>query len=164
MRNPNFARRANARAKFWTPLAQNPESAPEFRERVWMCWELVNREWTVWMPARLLQCLSVAERGVSFQDRRSEPPRKTDLCNEMSQDGVIVCHSSSTLYYYDVIYHIPTSVTSQFFFFCNRGERKRNGPLTLAAITPWGVAVFSIVTLDVKLGIYMGNVSTIVLA
>jgi len=29
---------------------------------------------------------------------RSEPPGKTDLCNEMSQDGIIVCHSSSTLY------------------------------------------------------------------
>ena len=36
-----------------------------------MCWELVNHEWTVWMPARLLQSLSVAERGVSFQDCRS---------------------------------------------------------------------------------------------
>ena len=27
MRNPNFAR-ANVRAKFWTPLAQNPGSTP----------------------------------------------------------------------------------------------------------------------------------------
>ena len=26
---PEFCARANARAKFWTPLPQNPESAPE---------------------------------------------------------------------------------------------------------------------------------------
>ena len=69
------------------------------------------------MPARLLQSLSVTERGVSSRINvpwRSKSPGKTDLCNQMSQDGIIVCHSSSTLYY-DVIYYIPTSVTSQFF-------------------------------------------------
>ena len=37
---------------------------------VGMCWELVNRDSKVWMPVRLLPSLSVAERGVSFQDRR----------------------------------------------------------------------------------------------
>jgi len=68
---------------------------------VGMCWELVNREWKVWMPVRLLQSLSVAERGVSFQDRRFlaiGTSREDDLCNDVSQDGIIVCHSSSTLY------------------------------------------------------------------
>ena len=53
------------------------------------------------MPARLLQSLSVAERGFSFQDRHSlaiGTSREDNLCNEMFQDGAIVCHSSSTLY------------------------------------------------------------------
>ena len=52
---------------------------------VGMCWELVNCEWTVWMPARLLQSLSVAERGVSFQDRHFlaiGTSREDNLCNE----------------------------------------------------------------------------------
>ena len=52
------------------------------------------------MPVRSLQSLSVAERGASFQDRRFlaiGTSREDDLCNDMSQDGVIVCHSSSTL-------------------------------------------------------------------
>ena len=63
------------------------------------------------MPARLLQSLSVAERGVSFQDRRFlaiGTSREDSLCNEMSQDGVIVCNSSSTLYMMSYIF---------FFFF-----------------------------------------------
>jgi len=53
------------------------------------------------MPLRLLQSLSVAERGVSFQDRRFlaiGTTREDDLCNDVPQDGVIVCHSSSALY------------------------------------------------------------------
>ena len=53
------------------------------------------------MPARLLQSLSLIERGVSVQDRcflAIGTSREDNLCNEMSQDGVIVCHSSSTLY------------------------------------------------------------------
>ena len=50
------------------------------------------------MRARLLQSLSVAERGVSFQDRHSlviGTSGEDNLCNEMSQDSVIACHSSS---------------------------------------------------------------------
>ena len=53
------------------------------------------------MPVRSLQSLCVAERGVSFQDWRFlaiGTSREDDLCNDVSQDGVIVCHSSSTLY------------------------------------------------------------------
>jgi len=53
------------------------------------------------MPVRLLQSLSVAERGVSFQDRRFlaiGTSWEDSLCNDVSQDGVIVCYSSSTLY------------------------------------------------------------------
>jgi len=53
------------------------------------------------MPATLLQSLSVTERGFSFQDRHSlaiGTSKEDNLCNEMFQDGAIVCHSSSTLY------------------------------------------------------------------
>jgi len=53
------------------------------------------------MPVRLLQSLFVAERGVSFQDRRFlaiGTSREDDLCGDVSQDGVIVCHSSINPY------------------------------------------------------------------
>ena len=50
-------------------------------------WKLVNREWKVWMQVRLLQSLSLAERGVSFQDCRFlaiGTSREDDLCNDLS--------------------------------------------------------------------------------
>ena len=65
------------------------------------------------MLARLLQSLSVAERGLSFQDRRflaTGTSREDNLCNEMSQDGVIVCHSS-TLYMMSYINSYKHDVT-----------------------------------------------------
>ena len=92
---------------------------------VGMCWELVNHKWTVWMPPRLLQSLSVTERGVSFQDHRSLAiwtSREDDLWYEMSQDGVIVCHSSSTPYMMSYI----TFLQALHHNFCNRREQKRN--------------------------------------
>jgi len=82
---------------------------------VGMCWELVNREWKVWMPVRLLQSLSVAERGVSFQDRRFlaiGTSREDDLCNDVSQDGVIVCHSSSTLIWCHILHSYKRYITT----------------------------------------------------
>jgi len=57
--------------------------------------------------------------GLSFLGNQ-KPPGKTDLCNEMSQDGVIVCHSSSTLY-------MMSYITILRHNFCNSGERKWNG-------------------------------------
>jgi len=55
---------------------------------------------------------------------RSEPPGKTDLCNEISQDSVIVCHSSSALYMMSYI----TFLQALCHNFCNRREQKRNRP------------------------------------
>ena len=54
------------------------------------------------MPVRLLQSLSVAERGFPFQDLSLEvgTSKEDNLCNEMSQDGIIVCHTLC-----DVILH-----------------------------------------------------------
>ena len=78
----------------WNQLARRLSGVSQ---TVGMCWELVNREWKVWMPVRLLQSLSVAERGVSFQDRRFlaiGTSREDDLCNDVSQDGVIVCYTT----------------------------------------------------------------------
>ena len=66
------------------------------------------------MPVRLLQSLSVAETGVSFQDRRFlaiGTSREDDLCNDVSQDGVIVCYSSSTLYMMSYIAFLQAYVT-----------------------------------------------------
>ena len=66
----------------------------------------------------LLKEVFLSRIVVSFQDCRFlaiGTSREDNLCNEMSQDGVIVCHSSSKLLYEsDVIYYmyIPTSVTS----------------------------------------------------
>ena len=92
---------------------------------VGMCWELVNREWTVWMPARLLQSLSVKESGVSFQDHHFlaiRSSREDNLCNEMSQDSIIMCHSSSTLYMMSYV----TFLQALRHNFCNRREQKWN--------------------------------------
>ena len=66
---------------------------------------------------------SVAERDVSFQDRRFlaiGASREDDLCNDLSQDGVIVCHSSSTLYMMSYI----TFLQALRHNLCNRRERK----------------------------------------
>jgi len=55
------------------------------------------------MPVRLLLNVSVAERSFSFQDLislviRTFEEDSDNLCDEMSQDGVIMCQSSSTLH------------------------------------------------------------------
>ena len=66
------------------------------------------------MPVRLLQSPSVAERGVYFQDRRFlaiGTSREDDLCNDVTQDGVIVCHSSSTLYMMSILHSYKRCVT-----------------------------------------------------
>jgi len=81
------------------------------------------------MPVRLLQSLSVTERGVSFQDRHFlaiGTSREDDLCNDVSQDGIIVCYSSSTLYMMSYI----TFLQALRHNFCNRRERKWNRPFT----------------------------------
>jgi len=75
------------------------------------------------MPVRLLQSLLQKEVflsrivviGSSSED---------NLCNEMSQDSVIVCHSSSTLY---MMSHI-TFLQVLCHNFCNCREQKRNRP------------------------------------
>jgi len=64
------------------------------------------------MPVRLLESLSL--RGVSFQDRRFlaiGTSREDDLCNDVSQDGVIMCHSSSTLYMIHILHSYKLYVT-----------------------------------------------------
>ena len=64
------------------------------------------------MPVRLLESLSL--RGVSFQDRRFlaiGTSREDDLCNDVSQDGVIMCHSSSTLYMIHILHSYKRYVT-----------------------------------------------------
>ena len=89
------------------------------------------------MPVRLLQSLSVAERSISFQDRRFlaiGTSREDDLCNDVSQDGVIVCHSSSTLY---MMSHI-TFLQALHHNLCNRRERKRNRLFTRPIFFPCG--------------------------
>jgi len=47
------------------------------------------------MPVRLLHSLSVTEKGFSFQDLSLGigTSKEDNLCNEMSQDGIIVCHT-----------------------------------------------------------------------
>ena len=88
------------------------------------------------MPVRLLQSLSVAERGVSFQDRRFLAigiSKEDDLCNDVSQDGVIVCYSSSTLYTMSYIKFLQALRHN----YCNRRERKRNRPFTRPIFLVW---------------------------
>jgi len=95
------------------------------------------------MPVRLLQSLSVAERGVSFQDRRFlaiGTSREDDLCNCVSQDDVIVCHSSSTLYMMSYI----TFLQALRHNFCNRKERKRNRLFTRPIFPVWRKMVWEL--------------------
>jgi len=49
--------------------------------------------------------------------------RKDDLCNDLSQDGVIVCHSSSTLY---MMLYI-TFLQALRHNFCNAGNENGIG-------------------------------------
>ena len=119
----------------WNQLARRLSGVSQ---TVGMCWELVNRKWKVWMSVRLLQSLSVAERGVSFQDCRLlaiGASREDDLCNDVSQDGVIVivCYSSSTLYMMSYI----TFLQALRHNFCNRRERKQNRPFTRPIFPVW---------------------------
>ena len=67
----SWAIKAVCRRLGYAGLKPASEKAVRSSRTVGMCWELVNREWEVWMPVRLLQSLSVAEWGFSFQDRRS---------------------------------------------------------------------------------------------
>jgi len=111
-----------------TPETRSREGYQEFQERSG-CVESLS---TVNGQIECQQdCSRVCRwKRFSFQDRHFlaiRTSREDDLCNEMSQDGVIMCHSSSTLLH-DVIYYILTSVTSQFF--CNCREWKRNRPST----------------------------------
>ena len=80
------------------------------------------------MPVRLLQSLSVAEKGVSFQDRRFlaiGTSREDDLCYDVSQDSVIVSQYS-TLYMMSYI----TFLQALRHNYRNRREQKRNRPFT----------------------------------
>jgi len=104
------------------------EGCQEFCEQSKCVWELDNWQWKAWMPVRLLQSLSVAERGF-FQDLLSLGIRTSEednLCNEMSQDGVIKCHCSSTLRMMSYI----TFLQMLHHNFCNCLEWKQNRPFT----------------------------------
>jgi len=59
--------------------------------------------------------------------------REDDLCNDVSQDGVIVCYSISTLYMMSYI----TFLQALRHNFCNRRERKRNRPFTRPIFPVW---------------------------
>ena len=90
------------------------------------------------MPTRLLQSLFVANTGVYFQDRcllAIRTSREDHLCNEMSQDGVIVCHSSSTLYMVSYI----SLLQALRHNFCNHREQKRNRPFIHQTNFPYAV-------------------------
>ena len=79
------------------------------------------------MPVRLLQRLSVDERGFSFQDRRSlaiGTSKEDSLCNEMSRDGVIVPQ------YFIIMMSYVTFLQALRHNFGNLRERKRNRPFT----------------------------------
>jgi len=73
--------------------------------------------------------LTVAERGVSFHNRRFlaiGTSREDNLGNKMSRDGVIMCHSSSTLCMMSYI----TFLQALRHNFCNSRKRKWNRPFT----------------------------------
>jgi len=55
------------------------------------------------MLIRLLQSLSVTD-SFSFRIFFPETSEEDNLHNEMSQDGITVCHSSSTLYVMSYMY------------------------------------------------------------
>ena len=72
---------------------------------------------------------SITENGVTFQDCRFlaiRTSREDNLYNEVSQDGITVCHSSSTLY---MMSHI-TFLQALRHNFCNCREQKWNKPFT----------------------------------
>ena len=111
----------------WTETRAR-EGCQEFRERSG-CVESLSTVNGQFECQQDCSSLSVAERGVSFQDRRFlaiGTSREDNLCNEMSRDGVIVCHSSSTLYMMSYI----TFLQEIRHNFCNRRERKLNRPFT----------------------------------
>ena len=96
------------------------EGCHEFKEQ-WQCvCQLDNWQQKVWMPIRLLQNLFVA----AFQGLLSlaiKTPKEDNLCNEMSQDSVILCHSSSTL---DIMSYLhPYNVILKIL-----REKKQNRP------------------------------------
>ena len=89
---------------------------------VGMCWELLNREWKVWMP--LCRCKRFFFPGPSFLADWNLQGRQS--CNEMSRDDVVVCHSCSTLYMMSYI----TFLQALRHNFCTRREWKQNRPFT----------------------------------
>jgi len=89
------------------------EGCQEFLGIVRMCWELVNREWTVWMPARLLQSLCRWKRCFFLGSLFLGDQNLRSLQRNVSGWRYRVLQLFHTIYD-DVIYYIPISVTSQF--------------------------------------------------
>lgn len=96
---------------------------------------LVNWQWKIWMPIRLLQGLSVCWQrfpGLSFLCDWNLQGRQ--LCNKLSLDSIIVWHSTSTLYmtYITFLKMICHNV-------CNYMEQKWNRQFTSPSMAKNGL-------------------------
>ena len=88
-------------------------------------WELDNQQWKLWMPVRLFQNLRLSLKKIFFPGSYFPGQQNLwgrNLCNEMSQDGIILCHSSPTLYMMSYIMFLQTLHHN----FCNCREWKGN--------------------------------------
>jgi len=94
---------------------------------VGMCWELVNLEWTVWMPARLLQSLSLKEvfPGSSFLGDRNLQGRQSLQRNVLCIRTALSC---ATVFPHFIWCRIFLQALCHSI--CNHRERKWNSLFT----------------------------------